>query len=46
MLSQGTGKLKMQIKKQKLNVSKKMAQRMNKQSGLASSLNINASQGI
>lgn len=46
MLSQGTGKLKVQIKKQKLNVSKKTNQRMNKQSGLESSLNLNASQGI
>lgn len=46
MLSQGTGKLKVQIKKQKLNASKKMTQRMNKQSGLESSLNLGASQGI
>lgn len=46
MLSQGTGKLKVQIKKQKLNVSKKTNQRMNKQSGLESSLNLNAAQGI
>ena len=46
MLSQGTGKLRVQIKKQKLNVSKKMNQRMNKQSGLESSLNLNATQGI
>ena len=46
MLSQGTGRLKVQIKKQKLNVSKKTNQRMNKQSGLESSLNLNAAQGI
>jgi U4/U6 small nuclear ribonucleoprotein PRP31 len=46
MLSQGTGKLKVNIKKQKLNVSKKMTQRMNKKSGLESSLNLGASQGI
>jgi len=46
MLSQGSGKLKLQIKKQKLNVSKKMTQRMNKQSGLESSLNLAATQGI
>ncbi len=46
MLSQGTGKLRVQIKKQKLNVSKKTNQRMNKQSGLESSLNLNAAQGI
>jgi len=46
MLSQGTGKLKVQIKKQKLNVSKKMNQRLNKVSGLESSLNLNATQGI
>ena len=46
MLSQGSGKLKFQIKKQKLNTSKKMAQRANKQSGLESSLNIRAAQGI
>ncbi len=46
MTSQGSGKLKMQIKKQKLNPSKKMTQRMNKQSGLESSLNLGATQGI
>jgi hypothetical protein len=46
MLAQGTGRLKIQIKKQKLNPSKKMAQRMNKQSGMESSLNLGASQGI
>jgi hypothetical protein len=34
MLSQGAGKLKINIKKAKLNVSKKMAQRINKKSGL------------
>lgn len=34
MLTQGSGKLRVQIKKQKLNASKKMTQRMNKQSGL------------
>lgn len=34
MLTQGSGRLRVQIKKQKLNSSKKMTQRMNKQSGL------------
>jgi U4/U6 small nuclear ribonucleoprotein PRP31 len=34
MLSQGMGKLKVNIKKQKLKVSKKMNERMNKKSGL------------
>ena len=46
MLSQGAGKLKIQIKKQKLNTSKKMTQRMNKQTGYESTVNINAPQGI
>lgn len=34
MLKAGTGKLKVNIKKQKLKVSKKMQQRANKTSGL------------
>ena len=34
MLSQGAGKLKVAIKKQKLKVSKKMGERMNKKSGI------------
>ena len=38
----GLGKLKVPIKKQKLNNSKKMQQRMNKKSGLESSLNLSA----
>lgn len=46
MLKSGTGKLKVNIKKQKLKVSKKMEQRANKKSGLESSLNIAAHQGI
>lgn len=46
MLSQGTGKLKVNIKKQKLKVSKKMNDRMNKKSGIESSLNLGASTGI
>jgi len=46
MLSQGIGKLKIQIKKQKLNTSKKMTQRMNKQTGYESTVNISAPQGI
>lgn len=46
MLGQGSGKIKLQIKKQKLNSSKKMTQRMNKKSGIESSLNLGATQGI
>jgi len=46
MLTQGSGKLKLQIKKQKVNTSKKMTQRMNKQTGLESVVNINAPQGM
>ena len=46
MLSQGTGKLKVQIKKQKLNTSKKMAQRLSKQTGFESTVNITGPQGI
>ena len=46
MLTQGSGKLKLQIKKQKVNPSKKMAQRMNKQTGFESVVNINAPQGM
>lgn len=46
MLSQGMGKLKVNIKKQKLNVSKKMTERINKKSGIESNLNLGASQGI
>jgi hypothetical protein len=34
MLKTGMGKLKINIKKQKMRVSKKMEQRMNKKSGL------------
>jgi hypothetical protein len=34
MLKAGTGRLKVNIKKQKLKVSKKMEQRANKKSGL------------
>ena len=46
MISKGAGKLKTQIKKQKLNTSKKMTQRMNKQTGLESVINISAPGGI
>jgi hypothetical protein len=46
MLTQGSGKLKLQIKKQKVNTSKKMTQRMNKQTGFESVVNINAPQGM
>ena len=46
MLSQGAGKLRINIKKAKVKVSKKMAQRMTKTSGLESSLNLGAAQGI
>lgn len=47
MLSKaGMGKLKVQIKKQKVKNSKKMVQRMNKKSGLESSLNLGGAQGI
>lgn len=46
MLKSGIGKLKVGIKKQKLKVSKKMEQRANKKSGLESSLNLAAHQGI
>jgi hypothetical protein len=46
MISQGTGKLKIKIKKQKLNTSKKMTQRMGKQTGFESTVNITAPQGI
>lgn len=46
MLSQGMGKLKVNIKKQKLKVSKKMNERINKKSGLESSLNLGASSGM
>ncbi len=44
--SLGMGKLKVNIKKQKLNVSKKMNDRMNKKSGMESSLDFNSKQGI
>lgn len=40
------GKLKVNIKKQKVKMSKKMQQRANKKSGLQSTLNLNANQGI
>lgn len=46
MLSQGAGKLRINIKKAKIKVSKKMAQRMTKTSGFESSLNLGAAQGI
>lgn len=46
MLTQGTGRLKLQIKKQKVNVSKKMAQRMNKKTGFESVVNIDAPSGM
>ena len=46
MLKTGAGKLKVNIKKQKLKSSKKMEQRMAKRSGLESSLNLGAHQGI
>jgi U4/U6 small nuclear ribonucleoprotein PRP31 len=46
MLSQGTGKLKVNIKKAKLKVSRGMESRANKKSGLESSLNLNAAQGM
>lgn len=46
MLKAGMGKLKVQIKKQNLKTSKKMEQRMNKKSGLESTLNLGAHQGI
>ena len=46
MLKSGTGKLKINIKKQKLKVSKKLEQRANKKSGLESTLNLRAHQGI
>lgn len=46
MLKSGTGKLKVHIKKQKLKSSKKMEQRMSKKSGLESTLNLGAHQGI
>jgi U4/U6 small nuclear ribonucleoprotein PRP31 len=46
MLSQGTGKLKVNIKKNKLKLSKKLEMRAGKKSGLESSLNLNATQGI
>jgi len=42
----GLGKLKVNIKKQKLNVSKKMNDRMNKKSGMESSLDFGSKQGI
>lgn len=42
----GLGKLKVNIKKQKLNVSKKMNDRMNKKSGMQSSLDFGSKQGI
>jgi hypothetical protein len=42
----GLGKLKVNIKKQKLNVSKKMNERMNKKSGMESSLDFGSKQGI
>lgn len=46
MLKKGTGKLNIPIKKQNLKTSKKMEQRMNKKSGLESTLNLGAHQGI
>lgn len=46
MLKSGMGKLKVNIKKQKLKVSKKMEQRANKKSGLESTLNLSGNQGI
>jgi U4/U6 small nuclear ribonucleoprotein PRP31 len=46
MLTQGSGKLKLQIKKQKLSTSKKMTQRMNKQTGFESTVNLSAPGGI
>jgi hypothetical protein len=46
MLSQGTGKLRVNIKKTKLKLSKNMENRANKKSGLESSLNLGAAQGI
>ena len=46
MLKNGVGKLKIGIKKQKLNTSKKTKQRMEKKSGLESSLNLTGNQGI
>lgn len=46
MLKSGTGKLKVNIKKQKLKVSKKMEERANKKSGLESTLNLDGHQGI
>ena len=42
----GTGKMNIPIKKQHLKTSKKMQQRMNKKSGLESTLNLGALQGI
>lgn len=46
MLKSGVGKLNIGIKKQNLKTSKKMKQRMEKKSGLESSVNLAASQGI
>ena len=46
MLKNGVGKLKIGIKKQKLNTSKKTKERMEKKSGLESSLNLSSNQGI
>ena len=46
MLTQGTGRLRVSVKSRKLNVSKKTQARMNKQSGMESSVNINSTQGI
>ena len=42
----GMGKLKVNIKKQKLSVGKEMNERMNKKSGMESSLDFGSKQGI
>jgi U4/U6 small nuclear ribonucleoprotein PRP31 len=46
MLRSGVGRLNVGVKKQKVRVSKKMEKRVNKKSGMESSFDIGASQGI